>query len=198
MAFSFVLRLAFVADIYFVTLTHRPAAAPKPRTSSCEVRGFFCPRFASTSISSPEPKDFPRNYAAPLLRIYAQQKARNRPPWVPLPAFLFAYFSRRLCFLPECRVRDALAGGFIGLDNSVKLANAYFPCTSLLLWHWGCVDAPNMPPFYRDFPHPNPRASPGGGPEPAFGPAAALCFSQCSTVTSSSLFRFLGSGAMGR
>lgn len=141
---------------------------------------------------------------ASVLQICAQpQKTHSKrretgSPWIPLPAFLFAYFSRRLCFLSEYRVRDALAGGFIGLDNSVKLANAYFPCTSLLLWHWGCVDAPNMPPFYRDCPHPNPRASPGGGPEPAFGPAAALCFSQCSTVTSSSLFRFLGSGAMGR
>ena len=141
---------------------------------------------------------------ASVLQICAQpQKAHSKrretgSPWIPLPAFLFAYFSRRLCFLSECRIRDALAGGFIGLDNSVKLANAYFPCTSLLLWHWDCVDAPNMNPLYRDCPHPNPRASPGGGPEPAFGPAAALRFSQCSTVTSSSLFRFLGSGAMGR
>ena len=141
---------------------------------------------------------------ASVLQICAQpQKTHSKrretgSPWIPLPAFLFAYFSRRLCFLSECRIRDALAGGFIGLDNSVKLANAYFPCTSLLLWHWGCVDAPNMPPFYRDCPHPNPRASPGVGPEPVFGPAAPLRFSQCSTVTSSSLFRFLGSGAMGR
>lgn len=37
----------------------------------------------------------------------------------------------------------------IGLDNAVKLANAY-PNTPLLLWHWGCVDAPDMDPFNGD------------------------------------------------
>src|SRR5699024_12689560 len=37
----------------------------------------------------------------------------------------------------------------IGLDNAVKLANAY-PHTPLLLWHWGCVDAPDMDPFNGD------------------------------------------------
>jgi L-ascorbate metabolism protein UlaG (beta-lactamase superfamily) len=37
----------------------------------------------------------------------------------------------------------------IGLDNAVKLANAY-PHTPLLLWHWGCVDAPDMTPFNGD------------------------------------------------
>lgn len=37
----------------------------------------------------------------------------------------------------------------IGLDNAVKLANAY-PRTPLLLWHWGCVDAPDMDPFNGD------------------------------------------------
>lgn len=166
---------AFCIDIHFVART---------QGFSQELRGSW---------------DFSFSGKRFLFSGFTHSKRRETgSPWIPLPAFLFAYFSRRLCFLSECRVRDALAGGFIGLDNSVKLANAYFPCTSLLLWHWDCVDAPNMPPFYRDCPHPNPRASPGGGPEPAFGPAAALCFSQCSTVTSSSLFRFLGSGAMGR
>ena len=37
----------------------------------------------------------------------------------------------------------------IGLNNAVKLANAY-PHTPLLLWHWGCVDAPDMDPFNGD------------------------------------------------
>lgn len=37
-------------------------------------------------------------------------------------------------------------GWHIGLENAVKLANAY-PHTPLLLWHWGCVDAPDMDPF---------------------------------------------------
>ena len=103
---------------------------------------------------------------ASVLQICAQpQKAHSKrretgSPWIPLPAFLFSYFSRRLCFLPECRVRDALAGGFIGLDNSVKLANAYFPCTSLLLWHWGCVDAPNMPPLLSGLPTSKPQSRP--------------------------------------
>jgi hypothetical protein len=34
----------------------------------------------------------------------------------------------------------------IGLQGAVKLANAY-PNTSLLLSHWGSVDAPNMDAF---------------------------------------------------
>lgn len=37
----------------------------------------------------------------------------------------------------------------IGLDNAVKLADTY-PDTPLLLWHWGCVDAPEMDPFNGD------------------------------------------------
>ena len=40
-------------------------------------------------------------------------------------------------------------GWHIGLENAVKLANAY-PHTPLLLWHWGCVDAPDMDPFNGD------------------------------------------------
>ena len=31
----------------------------------------------------------------------------------------------------------------IGLDNA-------YPRTPLLLWHWGCVDAPDMDPFNGD------------------------------------------------
>lgn len=34
----------------------------------------------------------------------------------------------------------------IGLENAVKLADTY-PDTPLLLWHWGCIDAPKMAPF---------------------------------------------------
>ncbi len=37
----------------------------------------------------------------------------------------------------------------IGLTNAAKLANTY-PDTPLLLWHWGCVDAPDMDPFNGD------------------------------------------------
>lgn len=37
----------------------------------------------------------------------------------------------------------------IGLDNAVRLANAY-PHTPLILWHWGSVDAPDMDPFNGD------------------------------------------------
>ena len=33
-----------------------------------------------------------------------------------------------------------------GLDGAVQMANAY-PGTPLLLHHWGCVDAPDFPPF---------------------------------------------------
>ena len=90
----------------------RQAAAPKSRTSPCGVRDFCCPRFSLTSILPPQPKNSPRNHAVPgiflflgngsrspdLRTIYAQrfqnaqQKARNRPAWVPLPAFLFCLF----------------------------------------------------------------------------------------------------------
>ena len=37
----------------------------------------------------------------------------------------------------------------IGLNNAVRLANAY-PQAKLLLWHWGCTDAPDMKPFNAD------------------------------------------------
>ncbi|MFL6027745.1 MAG: MBL fold metallo-hydrolase, partial [Friedmanniella sp.] len=36
-----------------------------------------------------------------------------------------------------------------GLDGAIQMANAY-PDTPLLLHHWGCVDAPDFPPFNGD------------------------------------------------
>ena len=36
-----------------------------------------------------------------------------------------------------------------GLDGAIAMANAY-PRTPLLLQHWGCVDAPDFPPFNGD------------------------------------------------
>jgi hypothetical protein len=36
-----------------------------------------------------------------------------------------------------------------GLDGAVAIANAC-PQTPLLLHHWGCVDAPDFPPFNAD------------------------------------------------
>ena len=36
-----------------------------------------------------------------------------------------------------------------GLDGAIEMANAY-PDTPLLLHHWGCVDAPDFPPFNAD------------------------------------------------
>jgi hypothetical protein len=36
-----------------------------------------------------------------------------------------------------------------GLDGAVAMANTY-PDTPLLLHHWGCVDAPDSPPFNAD------------------------------------------------
>jgi L-ascorbate metabolism protein UlaG (beta-lactamase superfamily) len=36
-----------------------------------------------------------------------------------------------------------------GLDGAIEMANAY-PHTPLLLYHWGCVDAPDFPPFNAD------------------------------------------------
>ena len=36
-----------------------------------------------------------------------------------------------------------------GLDGAIEMANAY-PNTPLLLYHWGCVDAPDFPPFNAD------------------------------------------------
>lgn len=35
------------------------------------------------------------------------------------------------------------------LDGAIEMANAY-PDTPLLLHHWGCVDAPDFPPFNAD------------------------------------------------
>lgn len=40
-------------------------------------------------------------------------------------------------------------GWHIGLDNAVRIANAY-PDAHLLLSHWGTVDAPDMKPFNAD------------------------------------------------
>jgi L-ascorbate metabolism protein UlaG (beta-lactamase superfamily) len=37
----------------------------------------------------------------------------------------------------------------IGLEGAVKLADAY-PDTPLILWHWGCIDAPEMKEFNGD------------------------------------------------
>lgn len=37
----------------------------------------------------------------------------------------------------------------IGFENAVKLANAY-PGSRLICIHWGCIDAPDMPPFNPD------------------------------------------------
>ena len=42
-----------------------------------------------------------------------------------------------------------------GLEGAITMANAY-PDTPLLLHHWGCVDAPDFPPFNAD-----PRSLPG-------------------------------------
>ena len=36
-----------------------------------------------------------------------------------------------------------------GLGGAIEMANAY-PDTPLLLYHWGCVDAPDFPPFNAD------------------------------------------------
>jgi L-ascorbate metabolism protein UlaG (beta-lactamase superfamily) len=36
-----------------------------------------------------------------------------------------------------------------GLDGAIEMANAY-PNTPLLLYHWGCVDAPDFAPFNAD------------------------------------------------
>ena len=36
-----------------------------------------------------------------------------------------------------------------GLEGAIAMANAY-PDTPLLLHHWGCVDAPDFPPFNAD------------------------------------------------
>ncbi|MDR3594374.1 MBL fold metallo-hydrolase [Clostridium sp.] len=37
----------------------------------------------------------------------------------------------------------------IGMEGAIKMANSY-PDTKLILWHWGCVDAPNMKEFNGD------------------------------------------------
>ena len=37
-----------------------------------------------------------------------------------------------------------------GLDGAIAMANAYPDTPLLLLHHWGCVDAPDFPPFNAD------------------------------------------------
>lgn len=77
--------------------------------------------------------------------------------WIDTPdGSIWAVGDSRL--LPEhltMKTPDAMLFDFsdnawhIGLHNAARLANAY-PDTPLILWHWGCVDAPDMDPFNGD------------------------------------------------
>ena len=93
-----------------------------------------------------------------LLRILARDSRRHHlgtgglpadpraPPQMPTPdAMLFDFSDSEWHF---------------GLDGAVEMANAY-PHTPLLLHHWGCVDAPDFPPFNAD---PDVTAGPGRQP----------------------------------
>ena len=69
--------------------------------------------------------------AAPVLQIYAQfthnlkkthsKRRETGPLGFRFPPFFFAYFAPDLCFLPKHRIRDALAGGFIGLGDQMGI-----------------------------------------------------------------------------
>ena len=74
------------------------------------------------------------------------------------------HLSRRDLRMPAA---DAMLFDFsdsewhFGLDGAIEMANAY-PDTPLLLHHWGCVDAPDFPPFNAD-----PASLPGRVENPA-------------------------------
>lgn len=69
--------------------------------------------------------------------IWAPGDSRFLPEFLHLPAPDVIFFD----FSDD--------GWHIGLDNAVKVANAY-PDAQLLLSHWGTVDAPDMKPFNAD------------------------------------------------
>ena len=69
--------------------------------------------------------------------IWAPGDSRFLPEFLHLPA-------------PDAIFFDFSDDGWhIGLENAVKVANAY-PDAQLLLSHWGTVDAPDMKPFNAD------------------------------------------------
>ena len=69
--------------------------------------------------------------------IWAPGDSRFLPEFLQLPAPDVIFFD----FSDD--------GWHIGLDNAVRIANAY-PDAHLLLSHWGTVDAPDMKPFNAD------------------------------------------------
>ena len=69
--------------------------------------------------------------------IWAPGDSRFLPEFLHLPAPDVIFFD----FSDD--------GWHIGLDNAVRVANAY-PDAQLLLSHWGTVDAPDMKPFNAD------------------------------------------------
>lgn len=69
--------------------------------------------------------------------IWAPGDSRFLPEFLRLPAPDVIFFD----FSDD--------GWHIGLENAIKVANAY-PDAQLLLSHWGTVDAPDMKPFNAD------------------------------------------------
>lgn len=69
--------------------------------------------------------------------IWAPGDSRFLPEFLRLPAPDVIFFD----FSDD--------GWHIGLENAIKVANAY-PNAQLLLSHWGTVDAPDMKPFNAD------------------------------------------------
>lgn len=69
--------------------------------------------------------------------IWAPGDSRFLPEFLNLPAPDVIFFD----FSDD--------GWHIGLENAIKVANAY-PNAMLLLSHWGTVDAPDMKPFNAD------------------------------------------------
>ena len=69
--------------------------------------------------------------------IWAPGDSRFLPEFLHLPAPDVIFFD----FSDD--------GWHIGLENAIKVANAY-PDAHLLLSHWGTVDAPDMKPFNAD------------------------------------------------
>ena len=92
----------------------------------------------------------------PLLDPHDDPRPVRTPPTDGYPGRLTACPSERVIpkvgWLPLGSRQCVLASNsewHFGLDGAIAMANAY-PQTPLLLHHWGCVDAPDFPPFNAD------------------------------------------------
>ena len=91
-----------------------------------------------------------------------------------------------------------------GLDGAIEMANAY-PHTPLLLYHWGCVDAPDFPPFNADpdslperVEQPGTHPGPGAGRALRAAPAGKLIRSVGTQAAKTSFATMIADMALGQ